>query len=92
MHEPAAFLFPELAYGEAHYSQSGHDGAEQRVSCDKHVSVNVVVHAKIDTERDDDRIDDYAQRQIDGDITFVYVKSLFITHMLSIKTSKRLAG
>jgi hypothetical protein len=54
MHEPSALFLTELANRKAHDSERGHDSAEERKVRNHEISVNVVIHTKIDAERNDD--------------------------------------
>ena len=86
MHEPSALLLSELADREIYDGDRGHDGAEQGVLCDKRVPADEIIHAQINTERNYNRINDYAQRQINGYITFIDVKSFQLAHMIHLNS------
>ena len=83
MHKPSSLLFPEFTDRKTDGGKCRHDGAEQRVLGHEHTATQVVIDTKVDTERHDHRIQNNAQRQVDGHVAFVNVKPLLVAHIPS---------
>ena len=62
MHQPSAPLFPEFTDRKADRGKRRHRRAEERVSRNKKIASDKVVHGKVDTKRNDHRIQDNGKR------------------------------